>query len=566
MGVKPEPHELPAAIQERSRSPREDDTAVPSAGERNPARRRGRLSAAAILLGGLALTAALAWVSQAQYVHNEARLLRLRVRDAGSLLTEAAAGEQTPLAASAALADGTGGSVAAFHRFAAPLVGSGPSQFVSVSLWRAGAVSRPVAVVGSQPQLQTTTGVASGLFTRVRRTGQLGVVGLLHTGRPALGYAEAIAGLPNGYVVYGERLLPADRRSRYEASSQFAGLNYAIYLGSRQRPDDLLVADVKHLPLTGTHAAQPLPFGTNTLTLVMSTRASLEGALPENLPWIIAVAGVLLSIGAASLAFVLVARRQDAELMAVQLGRAAEENRRLYAEQRGIAQTLQHALLPGELARTAGTETCGIYRAAERGADIGGDWYDVVALGPRRMLAVVGDVSGHGLSAATTMAQLRFAIRAYAVECGDPADILTRLTTLHDLDTTGQLATILCAMFDTERREITLTSAGHPPPVLVSDGVARVMLTEVGVPVGVRPTQAYRSRTLSGIDSGTLISFTDGLVERRGEDLDAGLERLRQAAGRADASLSALIARLLDEVPLGPRTDDIAILGVRWAW
>ena len=385
-------------------------------------------------------------------------------------------------------------------------------------------------------------------------------------GRPAAREAESdpriIALAPDNqrrFAVYAERPLPADRRSRYQSSSAFAGLNYAVYFGKTERALDLLVTDLKHLPQTGTTAAEAIPFGTATLTLVMSPRASLEGALPQDLPWIIAVVGVMLSAGAALAALSLIIRRHDAEVLAVRLALTASENQRLYAEQRSIAKTLQHALLPDQLPQLPGTQASGLYQAGERGVDIGGDWYDVIGIDERRLLVVVGDVSGRGLKAATTMAELRYAIRAYAVQ-GDPPDaILTKLSQLLRTSVTGQLATILCVMFDAEQRELSVTSAGHLPPLLIDGGTGRFVHSDVGLPVGVDVDASYRSVTARLGEEGTLLAYTDGLVEHRGESLDEGLARLQEAATKETVPLPELLSKLLSELPAS--ADDVAIVG-----
>src|SRR6185437_12643526 len=143
------------------------------------------------------------------------------------------------------------------------------------------------------------------------------------------------------------------------------------------------------------------------------SRVPLAGTLPKDLPWIIAVLGSLLTIAATLMTLRLTQRRRGAEELAGRLEVTANENERLYAEQRGIAQTLQHALLPDRLPELPGIQASARYEAGEEGVEIGGDWYDVIDLDGRRLLLVVGDVSGHGLRAATTMAALRYAIRAY---------------------------------------------------------------------------------------------------------------------------------------------------------
>jgi serine phosphatase RsbU (regulator of sigma subunit) len=130
------------------------------------------------------------------------------------------------------------------------------------------------------------------------------------------------------------------------------------------------------------------------------------------------------------------------------------------------------------------------------GVDVGGDWYDLIALDDHRLLLVVGDVSGRGVRAAATMASLRFAIHAYAAEEDPPDTILTKLSKLVDVNTSGQLATILCALVDVQAHRMTVTSAGHLPPLLISDGSGTFVRSEVGVPIGVSAGVRYTSTSL----------------------------------------------------------------------
>src|SRR6185312_10544808 len=193
-----------------------------------------------------------------------------------------------------------------------------------------------------------------------------------------------------------------------------------------------------------------------------------------------------------------------------------------------------------------------------------GDWYDVIELEDGRLLLVVGDVSGHGLRAATTMAELRYAIRAYAAQSDGPAEILTKISRLVHVSESGQLATVLCATVDTEARQLSITSAGHLPPLLLANGDSRYLDAEIGVPIGVQEGTVYRSTTVTVPAGATIIAFTDGLVETRGESLDQGLDRLRAAATRHDVGLPELLGTLVGEMSNGGSQDDIAIVGVRW--
>ena len=188
----------------------------------------------------------------------------------------------------------------------------------------------------------------------------------------------------------------------------------------------------------------------------------------------------------------------------------------------------------------------------------------MIELGDSRLLLVVGDVSGRGLRAATTMASLRYAIRAYAAQNDPPEQILNKISRLVDVAETGQLATVLCALVDVATRQITITSAGHLPPLLISGGQGRFVDAEIGVPIGVEAGASYTSTTISAPEGSTFVAYTDGLVELRGESLDHGLARLRDVATRGDAELPELLETLVSEMPRGASEDDIAIVGVRW--
>ena len=272
------------------------------------ATRRGRfdvyLMPMATLIVGLIVTGALVLVSHSQFVSNEKRLLALRVRDANAAVAGSLPSIQTPLASAAELADATNGNVAKFMRLAEPLVGAPGSgrAYNSLSLWRVNSLaSGPVAVQGAAPVLAAQPSTAASFLASAARTPKLSVIGLLKVPAPRLGYAFANPGTTGGYVVYAESALPANRHSRLQSTSAFTGLDYALYLGAKQTPENLLVSNVTHFPLPSPSHAETVPFGNNALTLAMSSRVPLAGALPRDLPWIIAVLGTLLSIAAAAL-------------------------------------------------------------------------------------------------------------------------------------------------------------------------------------------------------------------------------------------------------------------------
>jgi serine phosphatase RsbU (regulator of sigma subunit) len=513
------------------------------------------------LVVGFAVTVALVLVSHSVYRHDEKRLLKARAMETESVLTVLVPIIQTPLASGAALADFTHGNLAKFRSYISSYVGiSRMTPFISASLWKLDDVAAgPLTFVGLAPKLSVTS--AASFFTASAHKGSLGITAMLNGPSPRVGYAFSSTG---GYVAYAESGLPRNRYTPTQPSSGFSDINFAIYFGHSTALKELLSTSVRKLPLKRPTDTEVVPFGTGSFTLVVSARHPLSGSLPQRLPLIIALGGVLITLLAAGLTSVLVQRRRRAEHLAGELERIAAVNRQLFAQQRDIAQTLQHALLPEALPIIPGLETAAQYLAGEAGMEIGGDWYDLIPVSENKVMIVVGDVSGRGLKAAATMASLRFAIHAYAVQDDSPATILSKLSKLLSVSESGQLATILCASADLAGHELTLASAGHLPPLLVTDGQAEYVEGDVGTPIGVENDEGYRSTTVSVRPGTTLLAFTDGLIERRDETIDQGLARLQRVAVGNHIALTGLLDRVVKDLHNPPAQDDTAILGVRW--
>jgi serine phosphatase RsbU (regulator of sigma subunit) len=543
------------------------DLASPAAAQVATPRRWGPSQAAiAVLVVGLIVTGALTWASLSVYDRNEQRLLDLKVRELALVLSGAVNTVETPLASAAELADDTGGDAARFKAFMAPYVGPG-RQFASVSLWPLGSAHpAPVVVDGKRPTLAAHPAQAARFFRKVLHSRVLSVTGLFGTAPPSLGYGFSTPGVSAGFAVYAENPLPSDRHSKIASQTGFADLDYAIYLGrERPSPRNLLLTDIARFPIRGRRASQVVPFGDSAFTLVVTPNTSLGGDFFAQLPWIIAVAGALMSLVAAMVADRLVRRRLRAEELAGVLDRAAEANRQLYAEQHGIAQTLQHALLPESFPSLAGLETSARYVPAASGIDVGGDWYDVVEVRENRVLLLVGDVSGHGLRAATTMASLRYAALAFVSADPRPSSVLARLANFVNAGKHEYFATVLCAAVDVEHRTVTIASAGHIAPLLIEGERSRFAEIRVGVPIGVAGGARYEEVVITVEPGATLLAFTDGLVERRGEVLDVGLERLEAAATSTPLALDDLVEMLATKLASDGHHDDTAILAVRWA-
>ncbi|WP_435799936.1 PP2C family protein-serine/threonine phosphatase [Streptomyces canus] len=249
-----------------------------------------------------------------------------------------------------------------------------------------------------------------------------------------------------------------------------------------------------------------------------------------------------------------------------ELHRVNEELRQAHARERQVAVTLQEAMLHSpHLARHR--DTAVRYLPAAGSLNVCGDWYEVVDLPENRFAVAVGDVVGHGLEAAAVMGMLRSALSAVVRAVGGPARALDVLG-LYARYVEGALATtVVQAVIDTRARRILYSSAGHPPPVLLHpDGTCELLDQATDPPLGARPEPVPRVQADLPYSPGdTFVLYTDGLIERRGEDIDAGLERLTDALARharhsPERLADALLAHL--GVSSGAR-DDIALIVLR---
>ena len=228
---------------------------------------------------------------------------------------------------------------------------------------------------------------------------------------------------------------------------------------------------------------------------------------------------------------------------------------------RSAIQVLQETLVPADFPDVRGYRLAGRYMAAESEHNIGGDWYDAFAVDERRVLVSVGDVSGHGVLAARTMAKMRHAARAFACEDPDPGSVVTRLDNFfRHLRRGDEIVTVLVGLLDTERHTLELFSAGHVPPLVLRDDSSAFLDLDVRPPLGVVPERAARTSEVALGVGTTVLLYTDGLVERRGEPLDDGMERLARSAR---AALSDDVVTTRDAVIascIGSREDDLCLL------
>ncbi|MFG2592335.1 SpoIIE family protein phosphatase [Streptomyces sp. NPDC048438] len=251
------------------------------------------------------------------------------------------------------------------------------------------------------------------------------------------------------------------------------------------------------------------------------------------------------------------------------------DNARRYTRERGLALTLQRAMLPRRLPVHAAAETACRYLPAEIGSEVGGDWFDVIPLPGGRLGLVVGDVVGHGIHASATMGRLRTAVRTLADIDLSPDELLTHLddivshsaSELED-DATGETAgefcaTCLYAVYDPVTGTCCVARAGHPPPVLIlPDGSSQAVDLPHGPPLGLGslPFEAMEFATPPG---SLLALFTDGLIASRDRDLDDGISDVCRALAQPISSLEVLSDNVVETMCHGQRADDVALLLVR---
>jgi serine phosphatase RsbU (regulator of sigma subunit)/anti-sigma regulatory factor (Ser/Thr protein kinase) len=243
------------------------------------------------------------------------------------------------------------------------------------------------------------------------------------------------------------------------------------------------------------------------------------------------------------------------------------DNAQRYSRERATALTLQRSMLPTGLSAPSSVEVKHRYLPGSKLIEVGGDWYESIALPGGRVALVVGDVAGHGVRAAVTMGRLRTAIHTLAMLELPPAETLQQLNELMaELGVREpHFATCVYAIFDAVAGTCEVASAGHLPPLLVRpDGTNELLDVLPAPPLGVG-TGLIQSRVLDVEDGSLMVLYTDGLVEKRSRDIDEGLSRLRDifGPGSADQPLEDLCRATLAGVYADEHRDDIALLVAR---
>ena len=359
-------------------------------------------------------------------------------------------------------------------------------------------------------------------------------------GRPfeVLSIVPPSIGIP-GYVALEMSEITPGRAAN--TNGPYNQVDVALYATPTPQPAELVASTIGRNPLPQPTASAELTLGTLKWDVVGAAKAPLLGSVAQATPWIVLGVGLLLALGLAITVETLI---------------------RLYRQQRTVLGNVQRALLPKGLPDVPGFEFAARYVPARRGVEIGGDWYSIVRIDDDRFAVVIGDVTGHGIDAAAVMARVRYTIRVLA-GLGFPAEeVLERTSRELDMDDGDQFATAAVCVVDRSAQLLTVASAGHLPPLLITGGQAEFVKIEPGEPLGLSGPAPVPS-SISFAPGSTIVAYTDGLVERRGEAIDRSLERLADAAAQSPPHPEQLIEHLLTALVGTHHEDDIAVIAVR---
>lgn len=518
-----------------------------------------RLASIIALLIALAVSAAATWGARLTVHDQERRLLKERTAEVGLVLTSAIDSLQTTLSQHGAILRATHGSAAAYEQAAATDIGPRTPVSPTYAWLRPGAGGTFIVVAAAGDALRAGDVVRdarAGTMAEALRVQKMVATSVIGRQR-LLGFALGPPAAPAGTVLFRQATLgSAISPPRQVGTTPFSELDVALYGTTTAQPAQVLTATTSHLPLRGDERNQQLIAGATPWLLSVKARVPLVGNLTWNAPWLILGAGVLGSLLIAAV-IETAARRRDAALA-------------LYAAEHHVAETLQRSLLP-QLPTLAGLDIAARYLASGAGQHVGGDWFDVFPVADGRVGLVVGDVIGHDLTAASAMAQIRAALRAYAVDGDSPARVIARLERLVEALQLTQLVTVVYGVLEPPAvdgsRLLRYTNAGHLPPMLrTASGRVDMLSGGASVVIGA-PIASEHVADEHVLEPGsTLLMFTDGLVEVPGESLDDALQRLAVTVAERDGTdAEAMCDHVLSVVSLRALRDDVALLAVRVA-
>jgi serine phosphatase RsbU (regulator of sigma subunit) len=509
---------------------------------------------AAVLVALLLLSVVVALVTRAVESDQDNRLLLQRANEVNLVLGSSIGSLETTLTGLGNVArDGT---KALFMKEASDDVAA--SQTLSFALLRPENGSYVVTDEAGQGMTvgEIVPGPVAAVLAAAQKGGDLVATPVLGSGSDrVLGFALGGPSVPPGMVLYRQSALGPVKAPREASTAPFEELKVVLYDASGPVPAQVLVTTTKDLPLAGRVRYLAFPVGASHWLLAVSPAQPLVGALAAWAPWIALIVGLAASaLIAATLEQVV--RRRDAAVA-------------LYRSELRIAETLQYRLLP-TLATVAGLDIASRYVAASDGQQVGGDWFDVFDLGDGRTAVVIGDVMGHDIEAAAAMAQVRAALRAYALENDEPSLVLERLAHLVDaFDITG-LVTVIYGVLGPPNsdggRQFRWANAGHLPPLVRADDgqVSELGDGRSGV-IGAPATEPRGEGEAVLARGSCLVLYTDGLVERRGTAVTDSIGELRSSLEQMPSGTSAdqlceavLVARALEQT-----RDDIAMVAIR---
>ena len=243
------------------------------------------------------------------------------------------------------------------------------------------------------------------------------------------------------------------------------------------------------------------------------------------------------------------------------LSREEERSRRTHE----IAEALQRNLLPDRMPQIPGLALAARYVPATADMEVGGDWYDVIQIRDGLIGLAIGDVAGHGPQAAATMGQVRMALRAYVVQDPSPVSVMSGVHQLVSHLPLPDMVTLMYLVLEPASGTLRFANAGHPPPLVFGAGGSRYVEGEVSPPLGVTAEAHFTETRLDLGEGETLLLYTDGLVERREESIQAGLDRLlRVAAGHEGSDVDGLCDHILSALVESDHvSDDVALVAVR---
>lgn len=502
-----------------------------------------------------AATAAAAWATHIVVRDQESRLLSERANEVSLVLSTSLDQLAPSLSSLGEVLRVTNGSTTAFDAAAndATTTSTNPTTYALLS--PDGSAWITIAATGSSLHPgQIVTGPRAATLTAASHTPDLVATPVLGTGAQRL-IGFALRTNPTGnQVLYRQAALGPISQPRQAATAPFHEVQVVLYASPTPQPNQILVAtttQVRHGPVR----YQPLALGASHWLLAVTATQPLVGSVAAAAPWVALAFGIVATL--------LIAALVDLE------GRRRTTAMSLYAGEHHIAETLQRSLLP-ELPNLPGLQLAARYQPGGDHQQVGGDWFDVFEISGQHVGIVIGDVVGHDITAAAAMSQIRSALRAYAWQGAQPADVLSQLDRLVEAFNIAELLTVFYGVLTpvdaNGQRTFHYANAGHIYPLLRSPQGQVELLNDgrstlIGALHHTPREQAQRT-----LEPGTLlVCYTDGLVETPHTSLDQSMEQLRTSltAATPTTTLETICDHILQAIPQPTHRDDIAILAIR---